>query len=173
MKRMREASKRKSKKKTMKLGEMSETRPPVPLVSSASSKSVPSDTLLNSNLKQLSSSLPQPSSTYTSSEPTTSTSNTFEPHNSNPPSPTLQQFNLTTTTLPIYEALLLNELISPLFSTPSSPPYDDISSDYDHPKTIDPSSPTLSQLQANILSDQNPSEPETSMPSPSEHPTEP
>ncbi|XP_050887697.1 eukaryotic translation initiation factor 4 gamma-like [Lathyrus oleraceus] len=142
------------------------------LVSFASSKSIPSDTRLNSNLKQLSSSLPQPSSTYTNSKTITSTSNPSEPNNSNPPPPPLQQFNLTTTTLPISEALLLNEPISPPSSTPSSPPYYDISSDFDQLETTDLPSPTLAQLQANVLSEQNPSEPETSIPSPSEHPTE-
>ncbi|XP_050908798.1 eukaryotic translation initiation factor 4 gamma-like [Lathyrus oleraceus] len=158
MKRMQEPSERKSKKKTLMLEETLETRPPVPLDSSASSKSVPSDTPLNSNLKQLSSSLPQPSSTYTNSEP----------HNSNPPSPPLQLLMLTTITLPVSEALLLNEPISPPFSTSSSPPYYDISSDPDQPETINPPSPTLAQLQANVLSNQTPYVPETSMPSPSE-----
>lgn len=87
MKRMREPSEMKSKKKTLKLGETSETIPLVPLNSSASSKSVLSETPLNSNLKQLSSSLSQPSSTYTNSEPITSTPTPSEPHNSNPSSP--------------------------------------------------------------------------------------
>ncbi|XP_050909246.1 proline-rich receptor-like protein kinase PERK12 [Lathyrus oleraceus] len=170
---MRKPSERKSKKKTLKLGEPFETRPPVPLVSSTSSKLVPSNTLLHSNLKQLSSSLPQPSSTYTNYEPITSTSNPSEPHNSNPPSPPLQPFNLTTTTLPVSKALLFNAPISPPSSTPSSTPYYDISSDSDQPEPTDPPSLTLAQLQANILSNQNPFEPETAIPSPSEHPTTP
>lgn len=64
MKRMREPSERKSKKKTQKLGEPFVSRPPVPLVSSSPSNSQPyeSHTL---HLRQLSSSLPQPSLIYT------------------------------------------------------------------------------------------------------------
>ena len=145
MKRMREPSERKSKKKTQKLGEPFVSRPPVPLVSSSPSNSQPyeSPTL---HLRQLSSSLHQPSLIYTHSEPTTSFSNPSEPHNSNPPSPPLQPFNLTTTTLPVSKDLLLNEPISPPSSTPSSPPYYDISSDSDHPETTNPPSPTLAQL---------------------------
>lgn len=164
MKRMREPSEKKSKKKTLKLGEPSETRPPVPLVSSSLSKSVPSDTLLHSNLKQLSSTLPQPSPIYTNSEPITSTSNPSESHNSNPISHPLQPFNITTTTLPISEAILFNTLVPPPSSTPSSPPYYNISSDSDHPEPSDPQSSTLAQLQAHALSNQNPYEPETFIP---------
>lgn len=95
------------------MGEPSVTKLPVPLVSSSPSKSVSSDTLLHSQLKQLSSSSPQPSPIYTHSEPTTSTINPSKSHTSNPSSPPLQHFNLTITTLSISEALLFNEPISP------------------------------------------------------------
>ncbi|XP_050918407.1 eukaryotic translation initiation factor 4 gamma-like [Lathyrus oleraceus] len=100
MKRMREPSERKSKKKTLKLGEPSVTRTPVPLDS------------------------------FTST-------------------------------------LLLNEPISPPSSTPSSPPYYDLSSDADQPNTPDPSSPTLAQLQDTSTSEQTLSVPETYEPTPS------
>ncbi|XP_050909815.1 extensin-like [Lathyrus oleraceus] len=130
MKRMREPSERKSKKKSQKLGEPSVSRPLVPLISSSSpSKSQPSDSH-TLHLRQLSSSLPQPSPIYTHFEPTTS-------------------------------------------STPSSPPYYNISSDSDQSEPSDPQSPTLAQLQAHAISTQNPSELETTIPSPSEHPTTP
>lgn len=181
MKRMRDPSERKSKKKTLKLVETSETMLPTPLDSFVLSKSYPSETPLNSNLKQISSSLPQPSSTYTPYEPTISIQTPTETQNSNPSSPPLQQFKLTTITLPISEALLPNEPISPPSLNPSSPPYYDHSSDSEHPETIDPPSLTLAQLQAISLSNQPPFVPETSVPSPfepkietpSESPTEP
>ncbi|XP_050876258.1 gibberellin-regulated protein 14-like [Lathyrus oleraceus] len=173
MKRMRDPSERKSKKKTVKLGEPSKTKSPMPLDSSVSSKSFTSETPSNSNLKQISSSIPQPSSTHTPYEPTISIPTPPEPHNFNHSSPLLQQFNLTTTTLPISEVLLLNGPISPPSLTPSSPPYYNMSSDSEQPKTIDPPSPTLAQLQVITLSNQPPSVPETSVPSPSEPQTEP
>ncbi|XP_050897051.1 proline-rich receptor-like protein kinase PERK12 [Lathyrus oleraceus] len=175
---MREPSERKSKKKTLKLGEPS-TRTHVPLDSSASSKSHLPETPLSSILKQISSSLPQPSFTYTPSkptisiptpsEPTISIPTPSEPHNSetNPSSPPLQKFDLTTTTLPISEALLLNEPISPPSSTPSSPPYYDLSSDVDQTDIHDPSSPTLAQLQVTTTSEHTMSIPDTSEPTPS------
>lgn len=129
MKRMREPSERKSKNKSQKLGEPSVSRPPVALVSSFSpSKSQPSDSP-TLHLRKLSSSLPQPSPIYIHSKPTTSTTNPYETPTSNPPSPPLQKFNLTTTTLPISEAQLFNEPISSPSSTPLSPPYYNISSD--------------------------------------------
>ena len=104
MKRMRDPSERKSKKKIQKLGEPSISRPLVPLVSSSCPrKSQPSESP-TLHLWQLSSSLPQPSQIYTHFEPTTSTTNPSETHTSNPPSPPLQKFNLTTTTLLISEA---------------------------------------------------------------------
>lgn len=117
--------------------------------------------------------MPQPSSTYTNSEPTTSTSNPSESHTSNPPSPPFQLFNLITTTLLVSEALLFNAPISPPSSTPSSPPYYDISSDFDDPEPTGPPSLTLAQLQANVLSNKNPYESKTSIPSQYEHPTTP
>ncbi|XP_050915621.1 uncharacterized protein LOC127130697 [Lathyrus oleraceus] len=122
---------------------------------------------------QLSSFLPQPSPIYTQSEPTTSTTNPSDTHTSNPPSPPLQKFNLTTTILPISEAQLFNEPISPPSSTPSSPPYFNISFDSEQSEPSDPQSHTLAQLQARVLSTQNPYEPETTILSPSEHPPTP
>ncbi|XP_050909035.1 proline-rich receptor-like protein kinase PERK8 [Lathyrus oleraceus] len=85
----------------------------------------------------------------------------------------VQKFNLTTTTLLISEAQLFNEPISPPSSTPSSPPYYNISSDSDQSEPSDPQSPTLTQLQAHAISAQNPSELETTIPSPYKHPTTP
>ncbi|XP_050885576.1 uncharacterized protein LOC127091084 [Lathyrus oleraceus] len=145
-KRMRESSKRKSKKKTLKLGEPSVTKTHVPLDSSVST-----------------------SSTYTPSEPTISIPTPYEPHNSEQtlPYPPLQQFNLTITTLPIYEALLINEPISPPSSTPSSPPYYDLSFNADQTDIHDPSSLTLAQLQDTTTSEQALSIPETSEHTPS------
>ncbi|XP_050902507.1 uncharacterized protein LOC127114227 [Lathyrus oleraceus] len=165
---MREPYERKSKKKVQKLGETSVSRPHVPLVSSSSpSKSLPSDSP-SLHLRQLSSSLPQPSPIYIHSEPTPSTIKPSKTPISNPPSPLLQKFNLSTTTLPISEAQLFNEPISLPSSTPSSSPYYTISSDSDQP---DPQSPALAQLQTLSLSTQNPpSEPETNIPSPSDQP---
>ncbi|XP_050897402.1 proline-rich receptor-like protein kinase PERK12 [Lathyrus oleraceus] len=69
--------------------------------------------------------------------------------------------------------LLLNEPISPLSSTPFSPPYYDISSNSEQPEIPDPSSPPLAQLQAITLSNQPPSIPDTPVPSSSEPQTEP
>lgn len=171
MKRKREPSKKMKKAKRSKLGKPSVSRPHVPLVpSSLPSKSQSYDSSAL-HLRQLSSSLPQPSSIYTHYEPTTSPINPSGTPTSNPPSPPLQKFNLTTTTLPISKAQLSNEPISPPSSTPSSPPYYTISSEYGQP---DPQSLTLAQLQARALSTQNPpSEPETNIPSPSEQPPTP
>lgn len=146
MKRMRDPSERKSKKKTLKLGESTSTQKLfAPLDSSAPSKSSLSKAPLHYGSKKISSSLPQPPPTYTLYEPTISIPTPSEPHNSETTtsSPTLQKFNLTTTTLPVSETLLFNEPISP----PSSPPYYDLSSESDQPKILDPSSPTLAQLQ--------------------------
>lgn len=151
-----------------------------PLDSSASSKSHLPETPLSSILKQISSSLPQPSSTYTPYEPTISIPTPSEPHNSetNPSSPPLQQFDLTTATLPIFEALLLIEPISPPSSTPSSPLYYDLSSDTNQTDIPDPSSPTLAQLQDTATSEPTlslsapPSSPSLAVPT-SEPPTEP
>ncbi|XP_050896846.1 eukaryotic translation initiation factor 4 gamma-like [Lathyrus oleraceus] len=106
MKRKREPSEKSKNKKTLKLGEPSETRSPVPLDSSSSTR-------------------------------------------------------------------YLNICISPLSSTPSSPPYYDISSDSEQPEIPDPSSPTLDQLQAITHLEQPPFVPETSAPSPSPSATEP
>ncbi|XP_050915193.1 uncharacterized protein LOC127130169 [Lathyrus oleraceus] len=167
MKRKREPSEKLKKSKTLKLGEPSATRMPTHLGSPISSKSHPSETP-TLKLRQLSSSMPLHTSMYTPSKPTTSTSNPSESHHSNPPLPPLQPFNLTATTLPISKALLFNAPIPPPSSTPSSPPYYDISSNFDKPQPPDPQSPTLAQLQAHALSNLNPSKPKTSIPSPSE-----
>lgn len=114
MKRKREPSEKSKKSKTLKLEEPSAIRLHAPLDSSTSSKSYPFETPSNSILKQLSSSLPHPSSTYTPSEPTISILTPSEPHNSNPSSPPLQQINLSTITLPISKTSPLNEPLSPL-----------------------------------------------------------
>ncbi|XP_050890073.1 gibberellin-regulated protein 14-like [Lathyrus oleraceus] len=170
MKRMREPSERKSKKKTMKLGESTSMQKLlVPLDSSAPSKSYLSKARLHSGSKKVSSSLPQPSPTYTPFKPIISIPTPFEPHNSETTtsSPTLQKFDLTTTTLPVSEALLFHEPISPPPSTPSSPPYYDLSSEYEQPEIPDPSSPTLAQLQDTSNSKQTLYVPETSEPTPS------
>ncbi|XP_050919686.1 uncharacterized protein LOC127137255 [Lathyrus oleraceus] len=167
---MRDPSKRKSKKKAQKLRETYVSRPHVPLVSTSSpSKSQPSDSP-TLQLRQMFSSLPQPSPIYRHSEPTTSTTNPSETPTSNPPSPPLQNFNLTTTTLHIYESQLFNEPISPPSSTPSSPPYSTISS---NSNPSDLQSTTLAQLQPRTLSAQNPPEQETNIPSPYEQPPTP
>lgn len=120
MKRKREPSEKSKKKKTLNLGEPSETRSPAPLASSTSSKSKLSEALLNSGLKKVSSPLPQPLPTYSPSEPTISIPTPSEPHNSDTdtPSPPVKTFNLTITIIPISEAMYLNEPIS----RPSSPP---------------------------------------------------
>ncbi|XP_050889013.1 eukaryotic translation initiation factor 4 gamma-like [Lathyrus oleraceus] len=167
MKRQREPYKKTKKAKREKLGETFVSIPPVPLVSSSSpSKSLPSNSP-SLHLRQMSSSLPEPSSIYTYYEPTPSTTNPYETPTSNPPSHPLQKFNLTTTTLPISEAQLFNEPISPPSLTPSSPPYYTISSDSE-PSELQ--SPTITQLQARALSAHNQPEPETNIPSPSEQP---
>ncbi|XP_050919825.1 uncharacterized protein LOC127137403 [Lathyrus oleraceus] len=72
--------------------------------------------------------------------------------------------------MPISEAQMFNEPISPPSSTPSSPPYYTISSDSE---PSDPQSPTLAQLQARALFTHNQPEPETNIPSPSEQPPTP
>lgn len=87
MKRKREPFENSKKYKTLKLEESSTAGSPTPLNSSIPSKSLPSETPSHSNLKQLSSSLPQPSSTFTPSEPTITYPPTVEHHNSNPSSP--------------------------------------------------------------------------------------
>ncbi|XP_050919325.1 flocculation protein FLO11-like [Lathyrus oleraceus] len=169
MKRMKEPFKRKSKKKTRKIGASTSTQElHAPLDSSALSKSSLSEAPFPFGSKQISFSLPQQPPTYTPSESTISIPTPSKPHNSetNTSSPPLQNFDLTTTTLPVSEALLLNETISPPSSTPSSPSYHDLSSDVDHPEIHDPSSPTLAQLQDTTNSKQTSSVPETSVPTP-------
>ncbi|XP_050877567.1 uncharacterized protein LOC127081344 [Lathyrus oleraceus] len=141
MKRQREPSENSKKDKKAKLGEPSVSRPLVPLIPSpeSPSKSLPSNSP-SLHLRKLASSLPQTSPIYTHSEPSPSTTKPFETPTSNSPSPPLQKFNLTTTTLPISEAEMFNEPISPPSLTPSSPPYYTISSDSE---PSDPQSPTL------------------------------
>ncbi|XP_050897023.1 eukaryotic translation initiation factor 4 gamma-like [Lathyrus oleraceus] len=159
MKRMRDPSERKSKKKTLKIGASTLTQKLLaPLDSSAPSKSSLSEAPLPSRSKQISSSLPQPYPTYSPSEPIISIRTPSESHNfeTNTSSPTLQKFDLTTTTFPVSEALLFNEPISPPSSNPLSPPYYDLSSHADHPEIPNPSSPTLAQLQDTANSEQTP-----------------
>lgn len=140
MKRKIEPYEKSKKSKILKLGEPSAARSPAPLDSSIPSKSHPFEPPSNLNLKQLSSFLPQPSSTYNHYEPTISNPPNSENHNSNPSSPSSRQINLTTTTLPTSDLSPLNESFSSLSSTPSSPPYYNISP---NSKKTNPSSPTL------------------------------
>ncbi|XP_050889983.1 extensin-like [Lathyrus oleraceus] len=173
MKRKREPSEKSKKSKTLKLGEPSASKSHVPLDSSVSSKFHPSETPSNSNLKQLCSSLPQPSSTYTPFEPTISIPPTSEYHNSNLSSPPPRQINLTTTTFLTSKTSPLNESLSPLSLTPSSPTYYDISSDAEQLEIPDPSSLTLAQLQAITISNQPPFISDTYVPSSSKPQIEP
>ncbi|XP_050897962.1 uncharacterized protein LOC127104859 [Lathyrus oleraceus] len=164
IKRQREPSEKSKKAKKAKLGETSASIPPVPLIESPS-KSLPPHSR-SVNLKQISSSLPQTTPIYTQSEPQPSTTKPSKTLTLNPPSPPFQKFNLSTTTLPISEAEMLNESISPISSTPSSTPYYILSFDSE---PSDPQSPTLAQLQAQA----NTPPPEQPIPPPSEQPTIP
>lgn len=121
MKRQREPYEKSKKAKKAKLGEPFVSRPLVPLISSSESpsKSLPPNSP-SLHLRQLSSSLPQTSPIYTHSEPSPSTTKPYEIPTPNPPSSPLQIFNLSTTILPISEAEILNESISPPSLTPSS-----------------------------------------------------
>ncbi|XP_050877508.1 extensin-like [Lathyrus oleraceus] len=115
---MRDPSEKSKKAKKAKLEETSGSRPPVPLADSPSKSIPPSRSV---KLKLITSSLPQTTPIYTSSEIPPSTTRT-----SNPLS---LKFNLATTTLPVSEAEMLNETTSPSSSSPSSPPYYILSSD--------------------------------------------
>jgi hypothetical protein len=108
MKRMREPFEKSKKAKKSRLGESSGSRPLVPLAGSPS-KFVPLSRSVK--IKPLSSSLPQTTPIYTTSDTPPSTTRT-----SNPPS---LKFNLATTTLPVFEAKMLNETTSS--SSSSSP----------------------------------------------------
>ncbi|XP_050915503.1 uncharacterized protein LOC127130560 [Lathyrus oleraceus] len=149
MKRQREPYEKSKKAKKAKLWEPSVSRPPVPLIESPSKSLSPHSPSVH--LKKIVSSLPQTSPIYTQFEPSPSTTKPSETPSSNLSSPPLQKFNLTTTTLPISEAEMFNELTSPPSSTPSSPPYYTIFSDSE---PSDPQSPTLAQLQARALATQ-------------------
>ncbi|XP_050909669.1 extensin-like [Lathyrus oleraceus] len=156
MKRMREPYEKSKKEKKAKLGESSGSRPPVPLVGSPGKfLSLPPSV----KIKPIASSLPQTTPIYTSTETPPSTT-----RSSNPSS---LKFNLTTTTLLVSEAEMLNETTSP---SPQSPPYYELSS---NTEPSDPQSPTLAQLQARTMASQQPShpepEPEVTSPPP-EHP---
>ncbi|XP_050908981.1 leucine-rich repeat extensin-like protein 1 [Lathyrus oleraceus] len=143
MKRTREPSEKAKQAKREKLGEPSGSRPPTPLVGSPG-KSVPLPPSVK--IKQVVSSLPQPSPIYITSETPPSTSRP-----SNQPS---QKFNLATTSLPISEAEMLNETTSPSSSpSPEYPPYYTLSSDTE---PSDPHSPTLAQRQHRALASQQP-----------------
>ncbi|XP_050874902.1 proline-rich receptor-like protein kinase PERK9 [Lathyrus oleraceus] len=155
MKRPQEPSEKEKQEKRAKLGEPSGSRPPVPLVGSPS-KSVPLPPSVK--IKPVSSSLPQPSPIYTTSETPPSTSRP-----SNQPS---KKFNLAATSLPVSEAEMLNETTSPSSSpSPQSPPYYTLSSDTE---PSDPHSPTLAQLQNRAMAYQQPthSSPELEVTSP-------
>ncbi|XP_050908613.1 uncharacterized protein LOC127122292 [Lathyrus oleraceus] len=160
MKRMRDPFENSMKAKKARLGESTGSRPPAPLTGSPS-KSIPLSRSVK--IKPIASSLPQTTPVYTSSETPPLTTRT-----SNLP---LLKFNLATTTLPVFEAKMLNETTSPSSSSsPQSPPYYVLSSDNE---PSDPQSPTLAQLQARALASQQPShskpEPEITSPPP-EHP---
>ncbi|XP_050878349.1 proline-rich extensin-like protein EPR1 [Lathyrus oleraceus] len=168
MKRQREPFDKSKKAKKANLGEPYISRPLVPLIESPS-KSLPPPSR-SVNLKQIAFSLPQTTPIYTHSEPSPSTTKPSDTPTSNPSSPPFQKFNLSTTTLPISEFEMLNEPISPISSTPSSPPYYILSSDS---KPSDPQSPTLAQLQARALASQQQPEPKAKTPPPPEQPIPP
>ncbi|XP_050919850.1 uncharacterized protein LOC127137432 [Lathyrus oleraceus] len=121
------------------------------------------------NLKKIASSFPQITLIYTQSETPPSTTKPSDTPTSNPQSPPFQKFNLSTITLPVSIVEMLNNPISPISSTPSSPPFHVVSS-YSEPS--DPQSPTLAQLQAHALASQPQPDPETNTP-PSEQPQTP
>ncbi|XP_050877844.1 uncharacterized protein LOC127081649 [Lathyrus oleraceus] len=161
MKRQREPSGKSKRAKKEKLGETSASRPLVPLIESPSKSLPPPSRFVN--LKKISSSLPQTTPIYTQSEPSPSTTKPSDTPTPNPPSPPFQKFNLSTTTLPVSEAEMLNEPISPISSTHSYPPYYILSSDS---KSSGHQSPTLDQLQARPLASQQQPEPEAITPPP-------
>ncbi|XP_050889658.1 extensin-like [Lathyrus oleraceus] len=163
MKRQREPSKKYKKANKENLGEPSISRPLVPLIESPS-KSLPPHSR-SVNLKQIASSLPQTTPIYTQSEPPPSTTKPSDTPISNPPSPSFQKFNISTITLLVSEVEMLNEPISAISSTPSSPPYYILSSDSE---PFDPQSPILAQLQAHALATQQQPEPEANIRSPFE-----
>ncbi|XP_050896602.1 uncharacterized protein LOC127103379 [Lathyrus oleraceus] len=167
MKRQREPYDKSKKAKKANLGETFVSRPSVPLIESPS-KSLPPHSR-SVNLKQIAYSFPQTTPIYTQSEPQPSTTKPFETPTPNQSSPPFQKSNLSTTTLPVSEAKMLNEPISPISSTPSSPPYYILSSDSE---PSDPKSPTLAQLQARALATQQQPEPEANTP-PTEQPIPP
>ncbi|XP_050890706.1 uncharacterized protein LOC127096140 [Lathyrus oleraceus] len=146
MKRPRGPSEKAKQAKKARLGESSGSRHPAPLLG-PSGKSVSLAPSVQTH--HIASSIPQPTPIYTSSETPPSTTRT-----SHQPS---QKFNLATTTLPICDAEMLNETISPSSSSsPKSPPYYNISTDTEH---SDPPSPTLPQLQTRALASQQPPQP--------------
>jgi hypothetical protein len=101
-KRTREPSEKTKQVKRAKLGEPSGSRPPLPLVGpSGKSVSLPPSV----KIKPVASSLPQSNPIYT-------TDNT-PPSTTRPSNLPYQKFNLATTTLPVSEAEMLNETISP------------------------------------------------------------
>ncbi|XP_050915850.1 uncharacterized protein LOC127130944 [Lathyrus oleraceus] len=110
------------------------------------SKSYSSEAHLHYNLKQISSSLPQPFPTYSPYEPAISIPTPSEPHNSEPntPSSPPHKFNL-------------EQQHSPYMKL----------------EITDPPSLSLALLQAKTPFEQHPSVPETSVPPPSEPPSKP
>lgn len=162
MKRMREPSERNSKKKTLKIGDSSSSEKlHVPLGSSAPSKSPISKAPLPSGSRKMPSSLPQPlphrhTHTHIHILPLNQLFLFLLPHKPKTLQPqflTPYPYNLNSTSLPISEAMLLNEPIYPLSSTLSSSPYYKLSSDFEQPHILNPSSPTLAQLQATTESE--------------------
>ncbi|XP_050890083.1 extensin-like [Lathyrus oleraceus] len=158
MKRPRGPFEKEKQAKKARLGESSGSRPPAPLPG-PSGKSVSLAPSVQTH--HIASSIPQPTLIYTNSETPPSTTRT-----SHQPS---QKFNLSTTTLPVFEEEMLNETTSPSSSSsPESPPYYNISTDTEH---SDPPSPTLAQLQTCPLASQQPTQP-TSEPEITSLPTE-
>ncbi|XP_050915087.1 extensin-like [Lathyrus oleraceus] len=149
------------KAKKAKLGETFVSRPLVPLIESPSKSFPPHSRTVN--LKKIASSLCHTTPIYTQSEPLPSTTKPSDTPTPNPPSPSFLKFNLSTITLPVSEAEMLNEPISPISSTPSYSPYYIISYDSG---PFDRQSPTLAQLQAHVLASQQQPEPEANTPPP-------
>ncbi|XP_050889103.1 extensin-like [Lathyrus oleraceus] len=138
MKHPRGPSEKAKQAKKARLGESSGSRPPAPLTGPFG-KSV--SLTPSAQTHPISSSIPQPTPIYTNSETPPSTTRT-----SHQPS---QKFNLATTTLPVSEAEMLNETISPSSSSsPESPP-----------TTTSPQiQNTLAQLQTRALASQQPTQ---------------
>lgn len=127
----------------------------MPLGSLAPCKSPISEARLVYGSRKILSYLPQPPRIISPSEPTISIPIPSEPHTSesNTSSPPLPKFNLTSTSIPVFESILLNEPITPPSYTPSSPPYYDLTSNYEHSEIPYPTSQTLAEFQTTTESE--------------------